>query len=74
MAIADFASEIFAKVASWAAGLLPDWLGNGYDAIAAAMGPSAQYFAYVLGLDVVAPTIVSAYVVKFLIRRLPIIG
>lgn len=58
----------------WMLGLLPDWLGNGFAELASAFGPTAQYLAWLSGLDVVLPTILGAYIVKFLIRRIPFIG
>lgn len=70
----DWVSDLFSKFFSWLLGLLPGWLGNGWDQLAAAFGPIAQYFAYLSALDVVAPTIVGAYVVRFLIRRIPLVG
>lgn len=70
----DWIAELFDKAFAWLASLLPDWLGTGWDQLASAFGPVAQYLAYLSGLDVVAPTIMGAYVVRFLIRRIPVIG
>lgn len=70
----DWIAELFDKAFAWLSSLLPDWLGTGWDQLASAFGPVAQYLAYLSGLDVVAPTIMGAYVVRFLIRRIPVIG
>lgn len=70
----DWIADLFDTFFEWLSGLLPDWLGSGYDQLAGALGPAAQYFAYLAGLDVVAPTIIGAYVVRFMIKRIPLIG
>jgi len=66
--------KLFESFTDWLLALLPDWLGSGYADLASAFGPTASYFAWLSGLDVVAPTILGAYVLKFVIRRLPVIG
>lgn len=65
---------LFEAAFDWLIGLLPDWMGSGWDQLASAFGPLAQYLAWLMALDVVAPTILGAYGIRFLIRRLPIIG
>lgn len=70
----DWLSSLIDKFFAWIVALLPDWLGNGYDIIASAFGPVAQYLSYLSGLDVVAPTILGAYTIRFLIRRIPFVG
>lgn len=70
----DFIPALFDKFFGWLASLLPSWLGSGWDSLASAFGPVAQYFAYLSALDVVAPTILAAYVARFLVRRIPLIG
>lgn len=70
----DWVGDLLNEFLGWLASLLPDWLGSGWDGLAASFGPIAKYFAYLGGLDVVAPTVMSAYVIKFLIRRIPVIG
>lgn len=62
------------KLQGWLLGLLPDWLGNGFGDLTAAMGPTVRYLAYLGGLDAVVPIIIGAYIARFLIRRIPIFG
>lgn len=38
------------------------------------MGPLAKYLAYLAGLDLIFVAVITAYTVRFLIRRLPFIG
>lgn len=70
----DWIGDLFSKFFDWLSGLLPAWLGTGWTELAGAFGPVAQYFGYLSAVDVVAPTIMAAYVVRFTIRRLPVIG
>ena len=70
----DWIPDIVDKFSAWVAGLLPDWLGHGFDVLGGLFGPVAQYLAYLSALDVVAPTIMGAYVARFLIRRVPLVG
>lgn len=70
----DWIPALFDKFFDWLAGLLPDWLGSGFDDLASAFGPVAEYFAYLMALDVVAPVVMAAYIVRFLIKRIPLIG
>jgi hypothetical protein len=70
----DWLSPLVDKFNSWLVGLLPDWLGSGFSDLSALFGPTAKYFAYLGGFDVVIPVIITAYTVKFLIRRLPVVG
>ncbi len=72
--IGGLISTIVGGAINWLVDLLPDWLGAGFSDLAAAFGPAAQYFGYLAGIDVVAPTVMGAYVIKFVIRRLPFIG
>lgn len=70
----DWIWSLFARFFDWLISLLPSWLGTGWADLAAAMGPLAKYLSYLAALDVVAPIVVGAYVVRFTIRRLPIVG
>lgn len=65
---------LFDKFQGWLVTLLPDWLGNGFSDLASSFGPTLQYFGWMLGLDAILPIIIGAYIAKFLIRRIPIIG
>lgn len=67
-------STVLGGLLDWLISLIPDWLGNGFSEIAGAFGPAAMYFGYLAGLDVVAPTILGAYILKFAVRRLPGFG
>lgn len=70
----DWISSLFDKFFLWLSSLLPDWLGAGWSELGGLFGPLAKYFSWLLALDVVAPVIMGAYVVRFLIRRVPLIG
>lgn len=58
----------------WAIGLLPDWLGTGFADLFGYFGPMAQYLAWLFALDWVIPTVLASTVIRFSIRRLPIVG
>lgn len=62
------------KFQGWVVALLPAWMGSGFSELNAAMGPTVRYFAYLGGLDAVIPTVIGAYIVRFLIRRIPFFG
>lgn len=65
---------LFEKFTTFLLGLLPDSLSDGWAALGDMFGPTAQYLAWILGLDVIPWIIVGAYITRFLIRRLPVIG
>lgn len=70
----DWLSSLFDKFTSWLVGLFPDWLGSGWAILSDSLGPTAKYFVHLFALDITAPTIMSAYVIRFLIRRTPLVG
>lgn len=70
----DWLWGFLSKFQGWLIPLLPDWMGTGFADLSAAMGPSVKYLAYLAGLDTVMPVVIGAYITKFLIRRIPIIG
>lgn len=55
-------------------GLLPAGPAESLASINSTMGPLAKFVAYILGLDFFFTAVISAYIVRFLIRRIPVIG
>lgn len=70
----DWVWSLIEKFLAWMLSLLPSWLGSGFAELDAAMGPAARYFSYLFALDVAIPTAIGAYIVRFLIRRIPFFG
>lgn len=70
----DWLWSLIAKFVGWLLALLPAWLGNGFDELSSAFGPLAKYVGYLSGFDAVVPITITAFIVRFFIRRLPVIG
>jgi len=52
---------------------VPDFLSN-LGAAWSALGPGTMYFLDVIQFDVGFPMLLSAYFLRFVIRRLPVVG
>ena len=70
----DWLWRFFATALEWLLDLLPDFMGQGWSDIASAFTPAASYFSWMFALDVVIPTTITAFIVRFVIRRIPGIG
>lgn len=75
-AIAGWFQSMFAAVWDWLLSLLPAWWGSGFDTLWAYFEgyPAAKWALYLLAADYWVPVVLGAYAIRFLIRRLPIIG
>lgn len=73
----DFAGFFFGLVA-WIfdalLSLLPEGPAQAIANLNEMMGPLVRYLAYLGGIDYMFTAVTSAYVIRFLIRRLPVIG
>lgn len=70
----DWLWDFISKLLDWVVGLLPTWLGNGWAELSSYFGPTAKYIAYISGLDAVVPVVISAVIIRFFIRRIPVVG
>lgn len=63
---------IFVEFVDWLISLKPTWMtfNGAFDGVS----PTAWFFVDFFALDFGLPLIVSAWVIRFLIRRIPVIG
>lgn len=69
-------ASVFQAILNWIMSvvglLMPSWFGDGLTKLFSLINtPILQYMAYILGIDFVIPTIISAYIVRYLLRRVP---
>lgn len=78
----DFIDKLFSDLWAWFAGLFiklinlipaPDFVSTVTSGLQTVV-ENAAYPAYLTGIDVGLPMICSAYLIRFVIRRLPFIG
>jgi hypothetical protein len=65
-------AAVVAEMAQVLIGLLPSWMS--FAGLFGGFTPLLWYFVDMFRLDYGLPIIVSAYVTRFLIRRIPVIG
>jgi hypothetical protein len=69
-------ASVFQAILNWILSvislLVPTWFGTGLSTLFQLINtPILEYMAYILGIDIIIPTLIGAYIVRYLLRRVP---
>lgn len=74
--LADWFSSLVSSAFAWLLSLLPSWVGQGWADVSlwVSQYPLLQHMLWVFAIDVWVPVVAAAALVRFTIRRIPLIG